>query len=118
MLCDNGTYFVGNERQQRELVVTLDKKKDREDCWDKGIKWKFILPIGPHFSAVHETMIKSENKSIRALLGNAVMNDKELMIAFNGAKDFLNSRPITYQTTNPVDDLPLTPNHFLHRRIG
>ena len=37
---------------------------------------------------------------------------------FTGAEDLLNSRPITYQTANPEEDLPLTPNNFLHGRIG
>ena len=30
----------------------------------------------------------------------------------------LNSRPITYQTAEPRDDIPLTPNHFLYGQSG
>ena len=40
------------------------------------------------------------------------MNDEELITAFGGAEDLINSRPITYQTANPEDNMPLTPNHF------
>ena len=36
------------------------------------------------------------------------------MTAFIGAEALLNSRPLTYQTSNPKDETPLTPNHFLH----
>ena len=30
----------------------------------------------------------------------------------------INSRPLTYLSTNPADDVPLTPNHFLHGQVG
>ena len=30
----------------------------------------------------------------------------------------MNSRPLTYQTANPKDTVPLTPNHFLHGQLG
>lgn len=26
----------------------------------------------------------------------------------------INSRPLTYKSANPCDDVPLTPNHFLY----
>ena len=63
-------------------------------------------------------MIKSAKKAIRAVLGNATINDEELLSTIIGVEDLLNSRPITYQTANPEDDLPLTPNHFIHGRVG
>ena len=40
------------------------------------------------------------------------------MTAFTGAKALLNSRPLTYHSANPNDDVPLTPNHFLFGQIG
>ena len=40
------------------------------------------------------------------------------MTAKIGAEGLINSRPLTYQSTDPTDDVPLTPNHFLHRQIG
>ena len=35
-----------------------------------------------------------------------------------GAEELINSRPLTCQSANPHDDVPLTPNHFLHGQIG
>ena len=40
------------------------------------------------------------------------------MTAIIGAEGLINSRPLTYQSANPVDDVTLTPNHFLHGQIG
>ena len=40
------------------------------------------------------------------------------MPAFTGAEALLNSRPLTFQSASPNDDVPLTPNHFLIGQIG
>ena len=40
------------------------------------------------------------------------------MTAIIGAEGLIDSRPLTYQSTDPADDVPLTPNHFLHGQIG
>ena len=40
------------------------------------------------------------------------------MIAFTGAEALINSRPLTYQSANPEDDIPLKPNHLLCGQIG
>ena len=40
------------------------------------------------------------------------------MTAVIGAEGLFNSRPLTYQSANPADDVPLTPNHFLHGQVG
>ena len=65
-----------------------------------------------------KSMIKSAKKVICAILSNADVNDEELSTAFVGVEALLNSRPLTYQTANPKDTVPLTPNHFLHGQLG
>ena len=118
VLSDNGTNFISGERELRELVNALDCNKISKSVADKGIKWTFNPPLSPHFGGVHESLIKSAKRAIRAILSNADVNDEELETAFTGAESLINSRPLTYQTTNPKDDLPLTPNHLLHGRTG
>ena len=55
---------------------------------------------------------------MNAILGNADITDEELLSAIVGAEALINSRPLTYQSANPTDDIPLTPNHFLHGQMG
>ena len=43
---------------------------------------------------------------------------EELLTAFTGAEALINSRPLTYQSVHPQDDVPITPNHFLHGQVG
>ena len=63
-------------------------------------------------------MIKAEKRAIFAILGNADVNNEELLIVFTGAESLINSMPLTYQSANPEDDIPLTPNHFLQGQIS
>ena len=51
-------------------------------------------------------------------MGNADINDEELVTIFVGAAGLINSRPLTYQSSHPADDVPLTPNHFLCGQFG
>ena len=118
VLSDNGTNFVGANRELQELVQQIDKNKVEQKTADRGIKWHFNPPLAPHFGGVHETMIKAAKRAIVAILQNADVTDEELMTAFTGAEALINSRPLTYQSMNPKDDVPLTPNHFLFGQIG
>ena len=46
------------------------------------------------------------------------VNDEELITEFARVESLLNSGPLTYQSSDPRDDVPLTPNHFLHGQMG
>ena len=118
MLSDNGTNFVAAERELRGLVEALDQSKIAQSTVNKGVMWHFNPPLAPHFGGVHETMIKVAKRPVNAVLGNADVTDEELTTAFTGAEALLNSRPVTYQSANPEDDIPLTTNHFLIGQIG
>ena len=85
---------------------------------NKGIKWKFNPPGASHFGGFYEALIKSSKRDINAVLGNADIRDEELLTAITGAEGFLNSRPLTYQSSDPKDEPVLTPNHFLHGQCG
>ena len=64
-------------------------------------------------SGVHEALVKSAKKAIYHVLKDGDITDEELHSAFVSAEGLLNSCPLTYQSANPDDVLPLTPNHFL-----
>ena len=63
-------------------------------------------------------MIKSAKRAIMAILNNADVKDEELVTAFCGAEALINSRPLTYQSANIKDNVPVTPNYFLHGQMG
>ena len=115
---DNGTNFKGADNELKALLTQLDEAKIKQSTANKGIKWNFNPSMAPHFGGVHESMIKSAKRAINAILGNADVTDEELTTAIIGSEGLINSRPLTYQTVNPSDDVPLTPNHFLHGQVG
>ena len=49
MISDNGSNFVGAERELRELVSQLDQDKIVKSVANKGVKWNFNPPSGPSF---------------------------------------------------------------------
>ena len=118
VISDNGGNFVGANRELKELVQQLDIRKIQVSTANQAIKWHFNPPYAPHFGGVHETMIKAAKRAVYAILGNADITDEELHTAFVGAEALINSRPLTYQSSNPKDETPLTPNHFLIGQVG
>ena len=98
MLSDNGTNFVAANKELCELICK--DPKVQSSIISKGIKWMFNPPYAPHFGGVFKIMIKSAKTS------------------FCGAEALINSRPLTYQSANVRDNVPLTPNHFLHGQMG
>ena len=118
MYSDNGTNFKGADAELKSLLRELDENKIYQSIANKGVTWHLNPSLAPHFGGVQETMIKSTKKAIKAILGKTDINDKELTTAMIGAEGLINSRPLTYQSANPADDVPLTPNHFLHGQVG
>ena len=119
VISDNGTNFVGAERELRKLVEALDADRIMQETSKyHPIDWKFNPPCAPHFGGVFEALIKSAKKAIKAILGDADVTDEELHTAICGAEPLLNSRPITYVSSDPNDLSPLTPSHFLVGEIG
>ena len=62
-------------------------------------------------------MIKAAKEAIYAILSSADVTDEELLSAVVGAEGLIYSRPLTYQSVNPQDPVPLTLNH-LHGQLG
>ena len=118
MVSDNGTNFVGAVNELKELVGQLDKDNIQRTTAQKAIKWKFNPPGGPHFGGAHEIMVKAAKKAIYAVLSSSDVTDEELITVVTGAESSLNSRPLTYQSANVKDEVPLTPNHFLYGQMG
>ena len=107
-----------NVNELKDLVAQLDREKIQRMTAYNGTKWSFNPPGGPHFGGVFEIMVKAAKKAIYAVLINCDVTDEELITIRTGVESLLNFRPITYQSTNPADNVPLTPNHFLHGQLG
>lgn len=115
IVSDRGTNFIGADRELHELVKRLKTSKIQDQTVNKIVKWSFNPPLAPHFGGVHKVMIKAAKKAIRAILGNADVNDEELMTAFTGVEALLNSCPLTYQSADPKDVTAFNPKKRCRR---
>ena len=118
VVSDNGKNFIGGINELKELVGQLDLEKIIQKTSMHGISWSFNPPLSPHFGGFFECMIKAAKRAMRKVLQNADITDEELLTAISGAEFLINSHPLTYQSANAGDILPLTPNHFLIGQLG
>ena len=110
-MSDNGTNFVGAENDLQEIYR---HQKTQRFCTQKQIRWKFNPPSGPHHGGVFEIMIKAAKRAMFDVLRRQDLQDEGLLTATVGAEALINSRPLTYISSDPRDPTVLTPNHFLH----
>ncbi len=68
MLSDNGTNFVGAERELREALSNLNHSIIENAMLQKGIKWVFNSPAASHQGEVWERQIRTVRRILSALL--------------------------------------------------
>ena len=110
---DNGTNFIGGERELREGIQSFNQQKIHGILLQKEVEWNFNPPLASHMGGVWERMVKSVKKIMKALLKEQVVRDEILLTIFSEVESILNSRPITEIHQDAKDSEPLTPNHLL-----
>lgn len=107
---DNGTNFVG---ANRDLVREINA-----GCADtftsSKTRWTFNPPSAPHMGGAWERMVRSVKEALKAFTDGRKLTDEILQTVLVEAEYLVNSRPLTYVSTNVKEDQEaLTPNHFL-----
>ena len=115
---DNGSNFVGGERELREAIAGWNQDQVHQFLLQKSIKWTFNPPASSHFGGVWERCIRTVRKVLNALLKEQVLNDEGLTTLMCEVEWIINGRPITKLSDDPRDLSPLTPNHLLLLRSG
>jgi len=121
MYSDNGTNFVGAERELREAVEALHQSEQLHQLAKmEAIEWHFQPARTPHFGGAHESLVRSTKRAMYAALDSEKgvhrypTEDTLRTILFEIA-GLLNARPLTCSSPDPADVRPLTPNDFLNR---
>ena len=110
---DNGTNFVGSERELREAIQNWNSKQIHDFLLQKNIDWSFNPPGASHHGGICERQIRSVRKQLNAICQEQLLTDKNLITLMCEVEAIINSRPLT-TVSNDRDDLePLTPNHPL-----
>ena len=121
MYSDNGTCFIGAERELREAVDALHASETAQEFMRAHrIKWSFQPARSPHFGGAHEALVKSTKRALYSALEQEQLSHRHptddifrtLLFEIAG---LLNARPQTAVSADPADLRPLTPNDCLNR---
>lgn len=110
---DNGTNFVGAEKELRKALASLNHNRIEKVMSKKGIKWSFNPPAGSHHGGAWERMIRMIRKILCSVLRQQTLDDEGFHTVLCEAEAMLNDRPITRLSEDPNDLEALTPNHLL-----
>ncbi|XP_033108467.1 uncharacterized protein LOC117110023 [Anneissia japonica] len=118
LFSDNGTNFVGGEKELRNALAEMNQNIVEEFLHTKGVEWHFNPPSASHFGGVWERLIRSVRKTLYSVLRQQTVNHDVLQTVLAEVESILNSRPLTDLLPEAYDDEPLTPNHLLLMRKG
>ncbi|XP_054272891.1 uncharacterized protein LOC128993157 [Macrosteles quadrilineatus] len=113
MFSDNGTNFVGSDKELRNATKCLNNVHIQRVISRQGIKWNFIPPRAPHMGGCWERLIRSVKTALKFVMRSQYPKDEELQTFLVRIEFIINSRPLTNVPIDPLDPVPLTPNHFL-----
>ena len=118
MLSDNGTQFVGAQRELREMVRGLSAEELRDFCAERGTTWKFTTPSAPHHNGCAEALVKSCKIALKKAIGDQLVTPFELHTCLQEVANLVNQRPIGRTPNDPDDGAYLSPNDLLLGRAS
>lgn len=112
MISDNGKTF-------KAAAKSLEKMMNHEEVQlhlsGVGIEWSFNVEKAPWWGGIFERMVRSTKRCLKKIVGRAKLSYDELLTAITEVEMIINSRPLTYLSSDDVEE-PLTPAHFLTGR--
>ena len=112
MVSDNAKNFKAAAKTVRAV---LDNSEVQQYLSGIGIEWVFNLERAPWWGGLFEWMVKSTKRCLKKTIGQARLTFDELLTALAEVEMILNSRPISYVSTDDVEE-PLTPSHLIMGR--
>ena len=113
MVSDNGTNFIGGERELRETIQAWNNEQISDFLLEKGISWSFSPPGASHYGGTWERLIKSIRKHLKSVCNEQIHTDESLSTLMYEIESILNSRPLSTVSNDPYDLELLSPNHLL-----
>ncbi|XP_059221875.1 uncharacterized protein LOC131996320 [Stomoxys calcitrans] len=110
---DNGTNFVGAERELRESLKDVDKNEMVRTFTTTTTKWGFNPPASPHMGGAWERLVRSVKTILYKIMPSRSPSDELLLSMLIEVENIIHSRPLAYVPLHSETDEALTPNHFL-----
>ena len=110
---DNGTNFVGTEKELKSCIRNLDQNKINSFSNHHHTEWIFNPTVNPWIGGAWESLIRSIKRTLKVIVQDRLFTEESLYIFFYDTESLLNSRPYTHISDDPNDHSGLTPNHIL-----
>ena len=109
IVSDNAKTFKSARRMIAESLNSPDVKRYLSHV---DVNWTFNLEKAPWWGGMFERMVQSVKRCLRKTIGSAKLTYDELLTSVTEVEMILNSRPLTYQSSDDVEEA-LTPSHLL-----
>ena len=114
---DNGSNFIGAEREMREAVCRLNCDVVHAAFLRKGMNWHFNPPAASHQGGIWERMIRTIRKVLRMLTGGRNLSEDQLATFMVEVERIVNDRPLTPVSSDTGDLNTLSPSALLLGRL-
>lgn len=110
---DNGSNFRKANKEIKSAIDDWSKVDVAQFCTSKRCKWFFNPPAAPHMGGAWERLVQSIKKHLYLVLQDRYPKEYVLRTLFCEIENLINSRPLTFNSIDPDDEPPITPNHLL-----
>ena len=111
-ISDNGKTFTAAAKIIRAVMNHRDVQLHLANA---GVEWCFNIERAPWWGGVFERLVRSTKHCLKKMIGRAKLTYDELLTALTEVEMILNSRPLSYISSDDLEE-PLTPAHFLTGR--
>ena len=118
VLSDNGSNFIGADRELREALDKLGQCKIYNDLSSQNIVWKFNTPLSPWKGGTWQSMVKLTKKAMKAVMKDGIYLEESLITLLCEIEAMLNSRPLLPCSNNPSDFDAMSPNDFIIKKFN
>ena len=120
---DNGTNFVGTQREMREAIKSWNQDQIHNTLLPKGINWIFHPPTDSHHGGVWERLNRSVRKVLNSTLNVQILDERVFTQFYVKLRPFLTVglSPKLQQIQMTLKHLPritfgfLRPNRHCHQ---
>lgn len=112
MVSDNAKTF---KLAKKVIERTLGDPIVKKFFTNLQLNWSFNLEKAPWQGGFFERLIQSAKRCLKRTIGNAKLSYEELSTVVTEVELILNSRPLTYVSTEDLEE-PLTPSHLITGR--
>ena len=109
MISDNAKTFKSAASVIRKI---LDSSETTKFCGKFEVEWNFNSEKAPWWGGIFERMIKSAKRFLKKATGKNCLSYDEFYTLIVEIEAVLNSRPLTYVSSEDVEE-PLTASHLL-----